>query len=391
MGHPSLVEVRGVKRSAEDPEAMPFEFDLPVKAAKLKKKGGSRWENSDVSDDADEGVGTGKDTTDGKGRTKGKGKGNGKATKGGEKVAKPRAAVGRGGKGYKKARKGGMDAEEENLTELGVRKQLGGGVKSLHRKDAEGNVVLELELPDEELEEEESEDEEMQEDEELASRKGRKAEKVTIHSRRPYHRDAATIPIPAQSAADEVDEEVKDTTTLFYKDNHDLLLSQDVFAAAAAHRTTQLLPTTVTPSQSDDEDATLDEGANRRQNRSPTKPHTTSQSLAHSLDPALLELLSIRSSPSKSSSTTREKLRDLRVKKLLMEPLERGLHEKTARGLEDLEVLERRRRGLGTRLDEDAAGGSEEDEEEMDDDWEEEAEGWKDVGMGEMDDWDWDS
>ena len=375
---------------------MPFEYDLPVKAAKLKKKSASRWENSDVSDDAsageldDKNIGGG---AKGKGRAKGKGKPNGKGTKGGEKVTKVRAAVGRGGKGYKKAKKGGAEVEEEDARELGVRKQLGGGVKSLHRKDAEGNVVLELELADGENEQgSEEEDEEMDEDGNGANRKSKKVEKITIHSRRPYHRDAAIIPIPTSTLSDDEDEDAeeraKDTTTLFYKDNHDLLLSQDVFAAATERRTDRQA-SVATPTQSDDEAESNDERVERRQNRSPSKSHTASQSLTHSLDPALLEFLSLRTSPSKSSSTSREKQRDLRVKKLLMEPLERGLHEKTAGGLEDLEVLERRRRGLGTRLDED--GGARSEEEEVDDDWEEEAEGWKDLGKGEMDDFDWDS
>ena len=380
-GHPTLVEVRGVKRSAEDPEAMPFEFDLPAKAAKLKKKSGSRWENSDISDDDanhhddDTADGT---STNAKGRAKGKGKA--KVTK----AAKPRAAVGRGGKGYKKAKKGGAVDEEER--ELGVKKQLGGGVKALHRKDAEGNLIMELELAD--AEEDESDapsDEEMVEDGAKRKKKVR-FEKITIHSRRPYHRDGAIV--THRDSDEEAEEEVKDTTTLFYRDNHDLLLSQDVFAAATTQRPSDIARRSSASAQSDDDDDKggneQDERAEHRQNRSPVKSHPL---LTHSLDPTLLALLSLRSSPTKST-TTRE--RDFRIKKLLMEPLERGLHEKPAGGLEDLEVLERRRRGLGTRLEEEDFGGMRSEEEmEMDDDWEEEAEGWKGVGKGEMDGYDW--
>jgi hypothetical protein len=119
-----------------------------------------------------------------------------------------------------------------------------------------------------------------------------------------------------------------------------------------------------------------------------TESTADEDALDASIDPNLVSLLSLRTSPVKNRLSRLHKKRDETVSKLLLEPtyLMKEKKEKERKGLEDLsdeeipgEVLHQ---SDNETKDDVLAAAS-------DDDWASEPEGWKDLGDGEMDGLDW--
>lgn len=308
--HPALQPLRGNKRSSTAPLA--FDSDLPVEKV---------VEMEEVDDDR---------LSDGEGRkTKGKGKGKGKAKSKG-RVPK-----------LKKARTSGPT--EDAIVELNTDGRESSA--SLRRRNEKDIVILDVGG-------EEAEDGE----DEIAS--GR----VLIHPRRPYYSRMKDGPLDVEEA-DEGLGTIDGTGSLYYRDQADLLASDNVFF------TTPRDDSNIEQEMIDSSDESEDAGsvsASPRKIKPVFEDHIID---ATSVPASMLSILSLRSSPIKKTSLLREKQRDLRIQKLLQDPTLRRQHK----GLSDLvdEDLNRSRR-----------------EAESDDDWASEAEGWKDLGDGDMDDWD---
>lgn len=191
---------------------------------------------------------------------------------------------------------------------------------------------------------------------------GDKVDRVFIHPRRPYYKAGGHDRNPEGMDRDDGEDEKDDDelvdsqgASLFYRDSADLLASQHPHSQHAA-RVSEAL-------DSDDDHP-----------HSQSHPHDDDTPIDASLLPSeLASILSLRSSPIKKTAQKREKERDSRVKELLMDPSRR----KKVTGLVDLAEA------AGSEGEEEAAeqGGS-------DDDWASDAEGWKDLGDGEMDGYD---
>ncbi|KAL8276346.1 hypothetical protein RQP46_011271 [Phenoliferia psychrophenolica] len=256
---------------------------------------------------------------------KGKGK-KGKATK-------PRAVGGAKGKSRptKFSKPAVAVAEEpDEFDEAGFETR-----GSIQRRKDRLVRVLDLEDSDEEDEEEADDDAGDADEREAAGEApapSNKRERITVHPIRPYFRPGQT---------DDGDDDGRSAPgSLYYRDSADLLSSSQ-----HSQPTSQL--------STDD------------------TPMTTPGEL-DSLDADLAELLELRSSPAKKTALLREKERELRIKRLLDEP-----------------SLKKPRRGLADLADE---GGSEQEGETgeggSDDDWASDADGWKDLGDGAMDEYD---
>lgn len=187
-----------------------------------------------------------------------------------------------------------------------------------------------------------------------AGEEGDKVDRVVIHPRRPYYKTIGKEKDPSAmdedvQQEDDDDDDLLDLqgASLFYRDAADLLSSQQ----------SQLDARETTPLDSNDDELSSDPRA---------RPRTLDATI--DLDTDLAAILSLRSSPIKKTAQKREKERDKRVKELLMDPGSK----KEAKGLMDLAE----------------AAGSEGEEEQAaegsDDDWASDAEGWKDLGDGEM-------
>lgn len=188
---------------------------------------------------------------------------------------------------------------------------------------------------------------------------------LIVHPRRPYN----TTPTFEE---DDEPGEIRDPVQS-YRDQFDLLRSGDVFTRANSQ---------IVPLISSNHDLLDNQPLSScSAGNTPDSPSSTT-----SLDPSLLDLLSLHSEPLERNSIKRERARNLIVKKLLMEPIERERNERIANGLQELIFAERRNKGLGTKFIDDELEGEEEEEEEGG--WASEVEGWKDVGDGVMEDWD---
>jgi hypothetical protein len=308
--HPALQPLRGNKRSSTAPLA--FDSDLPVEKV---------VEMEEADDDS---------LSDGEGRkTKGKGKRKGKAKSKG-RVPK-----------LKKARMSGP--MEDAIVELNSDGRESSA--SLRRRNEKDIVILDVGG-------EEAEDGE----DEVAS--GR----VLIHPRRPYYSRMKDGSLDVEEA-DEGLGTIDGTGSLYYRDQADLLASDNVFFTTP--RDDSNIEQEIIDSSDESEDAGSVSASPRK-----IKPVFEDHIIdATSVPASMLSILSLRSSPIKKTSLLREKQRDLRIQKLLQDPTLRRQHK----GLSDLvdEDLNRSRR-----------------EAESDDDWASEAEGWKDLGDGNMDDWD---
>lgn len=187
----------------------------------------------------------------------------------------------------------------------------------------------------------ESDEDEADEDKSDVEMKEKKCEKVkpqvVVRPRRAYGRSKNRVD-GGDWDEDEEDSLQSATASLFYTDNADLL-------ASYVHPPR--------PHSSSDNESDYEQ--------TPPPPDTTTSGISL-LPEELQQLLSLNSSPIKKTNLLREKSRDLRVKKLLHEP----------------STLKR-----GEESEEDGEG----EEEGGDDDWASEAEGWKDLGDGEMDGW----
>lgn len=176
---------------------------------------------------------------------------------------------------------------------------------------------------------------------------------ITIHPRRPYFSSKGKERDVDGEGEDEEDDMIAASQgSLFYRDEADLLASQDHTRRG----------TSVTDDFDDEQDQ-------------PSRRHGKSTiDVDPSIPSDLVSMLSLRSSPLKKTSMLREKDRDLRVKRLLQEPSVTGPKKK---GLAD--------------LDDEVQSGSDDQrggEEGSDDDWASDAEGWKDLGDGAMDGYD---
>lgn len=313
--HPSLQPLRGVKRSSTTP--LPFHSDLPAATV------------NEVDDsDGEEDGGTNK---------KGKGKGKGKATKTTTGGAKPKP------KPKKVRRTGPVEDAIVELNEDGRESNA-----SLRRRNEKDIIILEVGDDEDET--------------------GQKKSRVLIHPRRPYYQKKYHVGESDQEEEDEDNEgdgTIDDTGSLYYKDGADLLASDNVFIAT---------PLSPRLSNTSDSEERGESGSDDDSIASPRRPAHPVQHVIDStaIPSSMLSILSLRSSPVKKTSMLREKDRDLRVERLLLDPLERN---KKSKGLADLiDEDEQSRRG---RADADS-----------DDDWASDVEGWKDLGDGEMDDYD---
>lgn len=149
--------------------------------------------------------------------------------------------------------------------------------------------------------------------------------------------------------------------SLFYRNTADLLSTQE--------QTVHTSEEDEAASEDSEQDMNQPIPSNLRQTRSqPNVEHSIT--LDSTIPSELVSMLSIRSSPIKKTALLRERDRDLRVKKLLQEP---SVKERKVEGLLDLKVF--------SDEEDEIEGGS-------DDDWDSDAEGWKDLGNGAMDNYD---
>ena len=252
----------------------------------------------------------------------------GKKGKKGKGTAMPRAPP----KGKSKPTKFSAPAvaqadDEVELDEDGVETKA-----SVQRRSERNRRVLDLDDSDDDGDDEEDMDAGDADEREAAGEAPPpKKERVVVHPIRPYFR--------RDQDDDGADDARSAPGSLFYRDNADLLSSSQL----APHSQSQ-------------GDAAMDTG----------------ESLVDDLDADLAAMLELRSSPIKKTALLREKGRDLRIKKLLDEP---SLH-KPRKGLADLEDEGGSDEGAVA-----VEGGS-------DDDWASDADGWKDLGDGEMDGYD---
>ena len=130
---------------------------------------------------------------------------------------------------------------------------------------------------------------------------------------------------------------------------------------------------------------------NGEQHHQSTRASSNTLEANTELDPELVSLLSLRTSPVKNRLGRLHKKRDETVRAILQEPtfVMSKKKQEQRKGLEDLEDEGEYTAGAeiasGDNLKDDRASQDEKELFDSDDDWASEAEGWKDLGDGEMD------